>query len=392
MRVLFVASLHHPERLQEEIANTPQGETPPIMPTSMSQYFMAKAFQKRGYEVDVFWRNLSAWAQDDINTIRAHVHSEAITPAKIMGALMRRLPIKANPDYRGRNANLLNKVREFKPDILWLSGGNRIIYPETLAQIRNQYNCKILYVNGVSPIVFSHAIERESARLYDWVLVNDYYHGIQWQELGAPNMACLPYVAIDPDEHYPYLQQGDLSDAQIKKYTSDVAFVGTLTPHHLYSERRGALEAIADFSPSIWSVHDVPQSLKPFMRGSALGKEMMHVLSCAKISLNIHGDFMRYGGNMRLFESAAVGAFQIVDDRPGISEWFTIGEHLVTFKDHDDLRDKITYYLTHDDERQRIAQNAIEHVRQHHTYQHRVSQVEDLLGLPTTQVKDNTNE
>ena len=44
---------------------------------------------------------------------------------------------------------------------------------------------------------------------------------------------------------------------------------------------------------------------------------MLEVLSSAKISLNVHGNFMRYGGNMRLFEAAAVGTFQIVDNRAG---------------------------------------------------------------------------
>ncbi len=224
--------------------------------------------------------------------------------------------------------------------------------------------------------MFSHPIERAAARLYDLVLVNDYYHGIQWLELGAKQMECLPIAAIDPDFHYPR----ELSPDERQQYATDVAFVGTLVPDNLYSERVAALNALHDFNPGIWSVHDVPESLRPHVRGYALGETMFRVLSAAKISLNIHGDFMRYGGNMRLFEAAAVGAFQIVDDRPGIKTWFTPDTHLVTFTHTDELRDKVAYYLAHDDERQTITQAAIVHVRQHHTYDVRLARVEALLS------------
>ena len=89
------------------------------------------------------------------------------------------------------------------------------------------------------------------------------------------------------------------------------------------------------------SIHELPKSLRAHYRGEALGETMLQVLSSVKISINVHGDFMRYGGNMRLFESAALGAFQIVDDRPGLREWFTIGEHLDVFRDVDELQDKV---------------------------------------------------
>jgi hypothetical protein len=373
-RVLFVASLHHPEQLQKDISATPAGSPTPLFPTSMGQHYWERAMRKNGYEVEVFWRNLSGFGNADISSLSADVHSQTITPSKIVNAIMRRLPPKLNPDTQRRNQNLLDHARQFKPNIIWLSGDNTVILPDTLAQLKRDHNCNILYVSGVSPIVFSHSIERQAARLYDLVLVNDYYHGIQWMELGAKHMDCLPYVAIDPDFHYPK-PQTDIPN----EYLCDVAFVGTLVPDNLYSERVKALEALSDFDLGIWSVHDIPASLKKFHRGYALGDEMMQILSSAKISLNVHGDFMRYGGNMRLFETAAVGTFQIVDNRPGIKTWFTPDEHLVIFDDLDDLRKKVGYYLENASERQQITDNARQHVLANHTYDKRLAQVETLL-------------
>jgi spore maturation protein CgeB len=140
-----------------------------------------------------------------------------------------------------------------------------------------------------------------------------------------------------------------------------------------------ALEALRDFDLGIWSVHDVPPALRPHVRGRALGEEMLKILSAAKITINVHGDFMRYGGNMRTFEAASAGVFQIADDLPGTRQWFREGKTIVTFKDLDDLRTKVAYYLAHEAERQAIAHQAQAHVYAHHTYDQRMAQVEALI-------------
>ncbi len=373
-RVLFVASLHHPEQLQEDIRHASADSPTPLFPSSMGQHFWERAMRAAGYELQVFWRNLPGYGYRDIATLRSDVFRERMTPGKIAAGLMRRLPPQLNPDYRRRNQLLLEQARRFRPQIIWLSGDNRAIFPQTLQQLKREHDCTIIYVTGVSPIVFSHAIERDAARLYDLVLVNDHYHGVQWLELGAKRMECLPYVAIDPDFHFPQPKTDVPND-----YLCDIGFVGTLVPHTLYSERVEALRSLREFDLGIWSMHEVPEPLRPFHRGNALGREMLQVLSSVKISLNAHGDFMRYGGNMRLFETAAIGTFQIVDDRPGISDWFEIGEHLETFSDLDDLRTKVQYYLENDAERQRIADNARQHVLAHHRYDQRLENVDMFL-------------
>ena len=373
-RVLFVASLHHPEELQKELQEAPAGGEASLFPRSMELYTWGRAFRQAGWEIDVFWRNLPGFGSRDIASLSNEVFRTSLTPGKLIAGLMQRIPPKLQPDLQRRNRLLLEQARHFKPDLIWLSGGNREILPTTLERLKREGGCKLLFLHGDSPIVFSHANERVAAPLYDLVLVNDRYHGAQWRELGAPQVACLPYVAIDPEFHVPQ----PITDVP-NEYLCDLGFVGTLVPGNLYSERAAALESLRDFDLGIWSVHDVPASLAAFHRGYALGDEMLQVLSSVKICINTHGDTMRYGVNLRLFECAALGAFQIVDDRPGVSECFTPGEHLVTFSDHADLQEKVRYYLAHDEERQRMADAAHQHVLAHHRYDQRVAQVEDLL-------------
>ncbi|MBK8030027.1 MAG: glycosyltransferase [Chloroflexi bacterium] len=370
MKILFVASLHHPEELRAAIAQTPSGARPPIFPPSMSQHFWEKALIKRGHTLDVYWRNLPIR--------KTQKHSERLTPGKLFNAALNRIPPQLNPDGRRKNAGLLAKARAFRPDVLWMVGDNTVIVPETLATIKRELGCKLIYACGTSPIVFSHPIDRASARQYDLVLANDYYHGVQWLELGAKRMECLPLSACDPDFHHPYA----LTDEERRRYTCDIAFVGTLVPDHLYSRRVQALEALREFDIGIWSVHDVPASLKPFVRGKALGEEMLKILSSAKICFNTHGDFVYYGGNLRLFEVAGAGICQLAEDLPGTRAWFPVvdgGATILTYTDLTELRATSAHYLRHDDERRALAQRAQTHVYAHHTYDHRAAKFDELM-------------
>ena len=365
MKILFVASLHHPEQLQRDRQHAQaQGHPAPVFPTSMNLHFWERVLRQRGHTITIFWRNLSGFGSGDISDLQAETYTERITPRRILTAINQRLPYRLNPDLRRRNMRLMAQARRERPDILWMIGDNRVIAPDTLAQIKREIGCRVIYLSGTSPIVFSHQMERAAARLYDCVLVNDYYHGMQWRELGAKQMLCLPYVAIDPDFHQPRPAQPD--------YACDVSFVGTLLPEHLYSERVAALAALRDFDLGIWSVHDVPAVLRSHRRGYALGATMLDVIASSTLTINAHGDFMRYGGNMRLFEAASVGTLQLVDDRPGVREWFSDGENIVIYRDPDDLREKVAHYLAHPDDRARIAHAAREHVRAHHTYEQRL--------------------
>ncbi len=373
-RLLFIASLHHPKELADDIRAASQSDPPPLFPRSMELYAWARAFRNAGYDIDVFWRNLPGFGRRDIARLNNEVFRAGLTPRKLLAGLLRRIPPRLQPDLQRRNHLLLEQARRYRPDLVWLSGGNREILPATLEQLKREHNCKVLFVHGDSPIVFSSQNERAAAPLYDLVLVNDRYHGAQWRELGAGQVAHLPYSSIDPDFHKP-------PDSDKPRETfCDIGFVGTLVPDHLYSERVAALASLRDFDLGIWSVHDVPAALQPFHRGYALGESMLRVLSAVKICLNTHGDTMRYGVNLRLFECAALGVFQIVDDRPGVAEQFSIGEHLVTFSDHADLREKARYYLAHNEERERMAAAARQHALAHHRVEQRLARVLELLG------------
>jgi spore maturation protein CgeB len=57
------------------------------------------------------------------------------------------------------------------------------------------------------------------------------------------------------------------------------------------------------------------------------------------------------GVNKRTFEIPACGGFQIITHNDAVSELFEISKEIVTYKNFDDLKTKINYYLDPENEK-----------------------------------------
>ncbi len=93
------------------------------------------------------------------------------------------------------------------------------------------------------------------------------------------------------------------------------------------------------------------------------------------ISVNVFGS-----PNMKFTEFTSCGTF-VLADRPADFNilGFKDGEHLVLYKDLNDLSDKIKYFLKHEAEREEIAKNGMEFVRKSHNNTVRSIQFTDAI-------------
>ena len=168
----------------------------------------------------------------------------------------------------------------------------------------------------------------------------------------------LPH-SYDPATHYPRNTNGN--------HDTDVFFHGTLWP-----EREQLLAPLRDL-PHRVRISGIDPSIKSLKDADKVLENMVHNDELAdwycgtKIALNHHRTFVgvedgqrhiepgaAHSLGPRAFEIAACGAFQLCDDtRPELAEVF--GDTVATYTDERDLRDKIGYYLAHDDEREAMA-------------------------------------
>ena len=87
---------------------------------------------------------------------------------------------------------------------------------------------------------------------------------------------------------------------------------------------------------------------------TSFGRQHAEVVSRSKINLNLtYGD--ECGPSDRVYKILAAGGFLLTESWVGMEELFKDGQHLVVFRGPADLKAKVRYYLTHEDERRMIA-------------------------------------
>ena len=167
--------------------------------------------------------------------------------------------------------------------------------------------------------------------------------------------------------------------------TRGAVLVGTLVRNQ-WKHANALVERAARRAPiEIWGYGaDEWSSDSPFRtrwRGEAWGLDMYRILGSARIAVNRHGDIAEeYANNMRLFETTGVGTLLLTDDKRNLPDLFRVGEELVTYRDEDDLVDKITYYLRDESEREEIAAAGQRRTLAEHTYAHRMRELADILA------------
>ncbi len=109
-------------------------------------------------------------------------------------------------------------------------------------------------------------------------------------------------------------------------------------------------------------------------------EESRRLFASAAVVLNIHlmepwGEVPFAQVSPRVFEVLACGAFLMSDRPPDVDALLDPGTHYVPFADPAGLRQRITHYLEHPDEREAIARAGLEHAREHHTWEHRIDRL-----------------
>lgn len=102
----------------------------------------------------------------------------------------------------------------------------------------------------------------------------------------------------------------------------------------------------------------------------------------ACILLNDHWEDMRATGivSNRVYDALAAEAFVVSDYMPEIQEIF--GDCVATFKNEEEFREKIDYYMKHPEEREKLAKKGRELVLQKHTFRERVRvMIEDMKKM-----------
>lgn len=107
--------------------------------------------------------------------------------------------------------------------------------------------------------------------------------------------------------------------------------------------------------------------------------EMPLIFHDSKINIHITLRSIYSGISLRVLDVLACEGFLLTNYQPEIAEYFVDGEELVMYSDFEDMYAKIDYYLTHDEERKRIAHAGYLKVKEQFNYDVGVEKIIEVL-------------
>lgn len=114
--------------------------------------------------------------------------------------------------------------------------------------------------------------------------------------------------------------------------------------------------------------------------------QMPKVFYNSRINLNVTMRNIRTGLPLRMFDIMGCEGFLLTNYQAEIASLFESGRDLVVYESFDDCLKKAGYYLEHEDERRTIAENGYRKICAHHTYDHRIAEMFEILKRENCQI------
>ena len=109
--------------------------------------------------------------------------------------------------------------------------------------------------------------------------------------------------------------------------------------------------------------------------GVSTHKEMPRIFYQSKINLNITIRSIQTGLSQRVWDVLGSEGFLLTNYQMEVPEYLEIGKDLDCFESPLELKEKIVYYLEHDEERIEIARHGYETVKAKYTCRHQVAEI-----------------
>lgn len=276
------------------------------------------------------------------------------------------------------------RAMAFRPDLIFFVTG--YVFPQAGALLLGQYTRTAVWLTE-GPYQWESEFVTQGD--YRWAFTNERMlverFRAERRDVGHPQIEDVHYLphAYDPDRHYPREVDPALA--------SDICFVGSPFPE------RQALFRDADFSGlnvvtrGLWTDIDVEDSILDEQSGLIENARAHDLYAAAKVNVNHHRLTRYYGDerqiepgeaeslNLRAYELAAAGCFQICDDsRPELQEVFGDSVPVYRHTDGKDFERVARYWLDRPEERAEKAAEARQRVMDH-SVQARINRVLDIV-------------
>lgn len=153
-------------------------------------------------------------------------------------------------------------------------------------------------------------------------------------------------------------------------------------------ERTETLQELSgEFDVKLFTYADTKAFPEVRNMGGLSYEECPYAFQEAKINLNITLRSIQSGIPLRAMDIMGSGGFLLTNFQADLLESFEPDRDFVYYESRTDLKEKIRYYLAHEEERCAIAENGCRKVRASHTMQQRI---EEMWNCVSGQMSSNT--
>jgi len=334
---------------------------------------------------------------------------------------------KEKPRVNGMFLKCVKKAHHEKPiDLFFSYFYSSVVYPETIQEIRRW---GILTVNYSCNNIPQFDLVEEIAPYFDFCMVPEEKALDSFHKVGARpvhiQMAANPryYHPVNCSQEFDaiFLGQCYADRAEMIRFLSDQGIdvrvwgLGWRRRHRvdpflakLHLDRKRIKKLLKKlscwegwmtlFESNVPLMGKAMQKEDPrFLEGIPLERrgpplpfdEMVRMYSRSRISLGFLSLYPTPDSarsikpiRQREFEAPMSGAFYLTEYLPELERYYEIGKEIVCYRDKKELAEKVKYYLSHPEERERIRQAGYARALKEHTWEHRFQELFRLIGVP----------
>ncbi len=265
----------------------------------------------------------------------------------------------------GLHDRMVKALHQTDPEVVLVLEGSQVP-PELVAELKRE--SRALWVNWFCDERRSRNAISALAAAYDLVFVAGSEVVESGETVGLPPLRYLP-PGCDPSVHRPMRSRD--------QFRANVVFAGTATPH-----RERVLSELVEFGLAVWGPGWRRTRLRDYCRGELLEHgDYIRAYAGASVAVNVQcsdaSDGPDPGCNRRLFELAAIGVPQVVEDRPDIHRHILEGSEILVARSTADFKTLLAEALQDRAWSEEVAMGARQRALTEHTYMHRLAA---LLG------------
>lgn len=295
----------------------------------------------------------------------------------------------------GMNKMLIEEVQRLQPHICLFSLFTEEIYPRTIRTITE--SGKTVTCNWFADDHWRfETFSKYWASYFHWVITTDPHALEKYHAMGFHHVIRSQW-GYNHHRYYPFEVTQDIDSSFIGQVHSDrekiIRFLlkrnirvecwgkgwknGRVDQEemiNLYSRSRVNLN-FTESSPGL----NLKRAAKMFV--TRYVDDSIHLNSVRTIQANFYQLWKQRRPQIkgRNFEIPGSGGFLLTASAEGLDEYFRLGEEIQVFSSRDELIDKLSYYLVHENKREKIRRAGYERARRDHTFEKRFQDIFNII-------------